>query len=636
MDVGGEADIWPLTEDWPGIDQLRENLVLKGVSVRVLEAGRLIDECVSLLRGKLLVWGLRLSELEVNGRTLRETLEVGWPGMSGWWLSSFTERNPLKTDVFFRLAQLNAIEVQLARSHYEQMVLFVPRGDLHDALARMAARHGVRVLPVEGVLRSNRLREVLVRCGSFAEAIFRLAQWLWAGFPFWLSARFGSVPREEDGRVLFLCYFPLLDRPAAMDGRFVNRFARPLQELLEQMRVPVEWLMMVVPFEGVGRWEAAVLSKRLRKAGTRIRFLYEFLSVSLLYRICRDFIQLFIRAAKALRQMRPGTLSNGVCVPEGEVFLRRLWERSFSGWVCLEGLLYLRLFEKIFQSSSGLNGCLYFAEMQVWEKALNAARHENAPSVRTIGFQHAAVSRNHFFYRMDPKNETTLRQSASHLLPDVLAVNGRRFKNSAEIQGLVDVRSVEAVRQLHIKKVINQRLGSKTHPPVVLLVGSIDVKETAAILSLVHAAFQEGRPFGFWIRPHPSTSREALLGRAGKASFDFSDAFRSEPLETLLSNASVVIGGETSVVIEALAHGCRVVAPVLNESLFLSPLDGQEHLYKKVYGPRELREAVLSGLATPMNGDEWNAARLFIEDSWDLDETLPGWRALLEEMRNAG
>lgn len=636
---GGEAHLLPLTDDWLLVSRWERSLAPRASRVRVLPAGRLFDDRVALLRERLGPWSAALGARAVGGKPLREELSFSGTRVSAWWFSLLSERNPLKTDVFFKVAQLLAVEELLASGTYGQIVPATADRTMNAALEAMARRHGLGVErapgPWAGRWTTAWVKQRIREGGRFlqtVDAFRRLARW-WAESRCLRRAMASASRRPfEVGALVFVTYFPFLDFEAAGRGRFVNRFAGPLQGLMDRLGIPVHWVWMVVPVEGVGVAGAARLGTALGGGGTAGHFLLEFLTGGVLRKALADWYHLRRRARRVLRSLPPPALSAGLGPPEAEPWLRILWRQSFFGWVALEGALYYRMFEKAFKSLSPASACLYFAEMQSWEKALNAARRSVPLPVPAVAFQHAAVSRNHFFYAPDPAELADAGKPFGHPFPDVFAVNGERARGALEALGGSRVRRLEAVRQLGLAGASARSFSEKRRPPAVLLVGSYDATETAALLALFQRAFPGTPPFPVGWRPHPSTNARALVREAGGAWAEWAARLRTEPLEDLLAESTVVIGGETSAVVEALAFGCRVVAPVLNRSVFLSPLDGHETVYKKVYGPVEFGTTVLAELQRPRDGAEELAWRRFVDQTWDLNAEMPRWKRLLEEL----
>jgi surface carbohydrate biosynthesis protein (TIGR04326 family) len=319
----------------------------------------------------------------------------------------------------------------------------------------------------------------------------------------------------------------------------------------------------------------------------------------------------------------------GFAVPEAGDLLRPLWRQSFVGWTGLSGILYYELFRKAFSHFRNAADCLYFLEMHAWEKALNAAKGTQNPGMRTIGFQHAAVSRNHFFYIHNAAETKRTGQAADLPLPDVFACNGQRPCDTFSRQGHPDVRPVEAVRELHLIPIVKHGFRPKAAPPVLLLVGSLDRWETQSMILLLHAAFPRREGFRIWLRGHPMFPSQRAFEGLELNPAEWGCELKEDPVHDLLAVATIVMGGESSVNLEALAYGCQVVAPVLNNAMFMSPLGGSEEFYHRVCDPEELRRAVKDILAGRSSRKSLQEARRLVEEHWNLDESLARWRELL-------
>src|SRR5205085_405864 len=112
-------DLLPLTDDWNLIKRTQERFTSNGSRVTLLQSAQLVEEQIAHLREKLITWSAQLGERRLGGKSLKEWFLLRGDKVSTWWFSLLSEKNPLKTDVFLRLAQIHAIQKQIQSERYD-------------------------------------------------------------------------------------------------------------------------------------------------------------------------------------------------------------------------------------------------------------------------------------------------------------------------------------------------------------------------------------------------------------------------------------------------------------------------------------------------------------------------------------
>ncbi len=296
----------------------------------------------------------------------------------------------------------------------------------------------------------------------------------------------------------------------------------------------------------------------------------------------------------------------------------------------MEGIIFFELYKKIFDYFSSASHCIYLAEMHAWENALNVAKRLRSQKVKTIGFLHTAISKNFFHYFHDYKEMKDDRKEIRLPLPDILACNGDIPFELMAKQRYPNLKKVEAIRYLYLNKHFSSIKSASdveinNNSPVLLVAGSIDHVETASLISLLNAAFPEEQRFKIWLKGHPALPIEGILKSLNIDSRKCGYEIKNNPIDTLLKDATIVMAGATTVGIEALAFGCKVILPFFSDQMFMSPLAGFDKFYNKVCNPQELKLIVKKLGKTGKSKDNWH----FISSFWYLDETLNKWDELL-------
>ncbi|MFC1644059.1 hypothetical protein ACFL5C_01895, partial [Candidatus Omnitrophota bacterium] len=622
----GRVDLFPLTSRWDVIHKVEDIFRFRGggTEVRSLGSAGLIDREVDVIREKVVKWSADLGNYRVSNRSLKEWFLLPGDEVSAWHFSLLAEKNTLKTDAFFRLAQLQAADKVISGDRYDLCIFSVSGKSFSLAVRMLLERHSVKILSISSSPPEKRsvkgsVKSFMDRPGVFG-ILLKVLICLSIRISRAVRTRLELGPAEKrieipDDPVLFVSYFPAVDKKAAEKGVLKNRYAVPLQEKLFRMKKRVVWIWMYVFIDGNTFGDALKFVDKFTGKGERNFLLDEFMSVGLLFRVLTLWahqIRVFLKIRKILPEE---ALYTGLTVPEGRILMSDLMADSFAGWTALEGILFFELYKKVFSLFSSSASCVYYSEMHAWEKALNAAKRLKAPSIKTTGFLHGSGVRNmfHFFYH---PNEVLQEGPLFLPLPDVLACNGDIPLDRVADCGYPGARKVESVRWLYINRYLD-RLGPSKKKDVLLVAGSIDRKETKALISCFHEAFPEPEGFEVWVKGHPSLPFEVILKEMGDGIAGSGYQIKHGPIDKLLDPARIVIVGSSTVALEALAAGCKVIIPVFSDSMFISLLAGFEKYYLKASSPSELRAAVKRFMEQDGESD-FNDTRDFITRFWCL------------------
>ena len=633
------VDLFPLTGNWRLVREVHRSLERAGVPVgEIVDTARLVEAETEILDGRLGEWSARVGRKEIDGRTVRESLLSPDGGVSSYWFGAVSERNPLKTDLFLRLAQANALQSRLTTCDYKACFVGLEDRYLRETVRQLGLRHQTLVI----VLRSRRAvrdlgSQLRLWCeqGSFFGQLV-LGMGAWIRFLYWrfLVGRAelqNSLISPERDQLLFVTYFPYLDLEAARSGRFHNLYAGPLHELFQQIGREVVWLLVYVKIDDKSFREAVALKRRLASEGECLYFIEEFLPYRLMIRAFVTWVRQIRRGRWLERRLSGEVLCEGLSEPTCSPIIRQLWWKSFAGPDGVQGLLYYEAFKSAFASFPGSRQCLYYCEMQGWEMALNAAARKINPRLKTVGYQHTAISRYFFPYFPSPSDVIHKTGRATDLpIPDVLACNGNVGRRLLSRVGYPQLVTVEAVRQVHLRPVLKRVTAPREGQPTFLVAGSIVRRETEAMLSLLSAALPRSDGLQIWLKGHPSLPLEEVLDALGIDLVQAGYQIKYGNIGDHLGSAWGVLVSTSTVAVEALAYGCEVIVPCVSTSLPLSPVVGSERYYHRVYTPEDLQEVVKNVAAGKCKvGVE--EKRSFVGDYWCLDPTLSRWSALLTE-----
>lgn len=632
--------LFPLSSDWRLIHDIKKAIhYLSGpnFNVELLESSKLIDHEVDLIRDKIYEWTADFGEIKIVGKSIKEWFLLPREKVSTWWFSLISEKNAFKTDAFFKLAQLNAIDKILVSNSMD--VCFVSHSEkfFQDSMTTICERYRLNLIRISSLRRKLRFKEKIKSYFNKQNiSSFVLKALIHFVFRAWRALRAKLVMGPIEGRanrrnnsVLFVSYFPAVNKRLAEKGILKNKFAVHLQEMLSKMDRKIIWIWMYADIDKHSFGDALKMARRFKKNGEANFFLDEFMSLRTLFEILGLWIRQFRIYLRLKKRIPAEAFYEYLSVPEGSVFIKNLMARSFIGWIGLEGILYFMLYKNVFSEFSFPSYCIYSLEMQNWEKGLNAAKKIMVPYLKSIGYQHASILQNlSYFYH--PNETAEDKGSLSLPLPDIFACNGDIPLSLVSKCKYPNVRIVEAIRFLYLNDYLKTS-NSSDKRNIVLIAGSTDKQETKALISLFHTAFPNPEGFVVWLKGHPALPFERILKELGINILNCGYKIKYEPIMKLFEHAKILIVGSTTVCLEGLARCCQVISPIFSDKMFMSPLKGYEEFYEKVYDPEELRNIVRKSFENDEKKPICDEAKKFVSRYWCLDPSLKRWKNILSQ-----
>jgi surface carbohydrate biosynthesis protein (TIGR04326 family) len=601
-------ELFPLTSSWNATAAwMAAAQGVPGIAaVDLADSPRALDDEARRMRTTLAEWVTRVGNTELAGVTLRRRLLVAGAPVSGWWFTPLAERNPLVSRFIVRLAQVRIVERRLTGS-IDRVAIALGTPALRVAVRTLAHAQGRvprDVLPIRwrdtAIERASRAAEpvkALIEAGRIAMRAVAARR------------RLGPYRPPADGATLFVTYFPAFDRTAAARGEFADRYLGAVRDLTRGRGEPDAWLTLPQPIDGATFGDALRLAASFPRE--RIAAWYQLLTPAAVWRGIgrwRRHAAVYRRFREDIERAAAGAFGSPAASPVIAGALRK----GFLGARALQAFLLHEAFDRALEPPARVARVIYCAEFQPWEAALCAAAA--ARGIPAIGFQHTTIPPNLYNYQRDRREFDAPPAEGGMPLPRVVAANGDRPAALLAALGLPGVRQVEAVRHAAVRDLPPRRTaGPRTS---IVLIGSIDPAETAAMLELAAAA----RPLlpepQYVFRPHPLGRRDAVQGWT----------CTSEPVADLLRSAAAAIVPSSSVAVEALATGCPIVQPIFADAIATGPLDDREGWHVAVSTPVQLAEALRRAMAEPPP-----AAEALVDAMWcRVTPGLPRWAAALD------
>lgn len=627
--LGSVVDLFALKTDTSQLERLKT-----ASGGTVLPSARLIDDEVRRMRSTVPLWSAAFAQRSVRGRRVIDRFMLRDGLLSAWWFNALAEKNPLKTDLFLHLAQLQAIASLLETGDYGAVVVAVDTPLLRDAVVRVGKRFGLRVsvsrTSSQAVSFRARAARWLRRPGPFAELALGCISlsYLVARA---LRVRLTLPPlrppvRDAD---LVVSFWAASDGPPLHSGPARNRYFEPLRALAAKRGRALTWLSFYVPTNGLSHREAVLAARRAIEDGEALYLAEEFVSLRGMVAALVQWSTLAVTYGLVSRSLGAKVLAEPFFVPEAEPLIRRAMRASCLGVDAVHSCWYHELLKASASFFAGASHCIYPAENQAWERSLNVALRRFSPGTRRVGFQHTTVAKSHFFYRFAGTEPRYENDPAGLPQPDVFVVNGRPHCDELRDSGYAGLVVGEALRHMHLGARFDEVSRAKPTPPLVLIAGSSAEAETLAMLQFCKSALESTAGYEVRFVSHPLLSTDVLC-RAGEAeTTPFANDTR--PIARVIDEAAIVIVATSSVWLDALSGGCRVAAVALPDALFADPFVGAPPNCQTVYSPEELRALVKDWTGHPLSGEDVAAAQAYVRGYWQLDEALPQWSKILYE-----
>ncbi|NQT49998.1 hypothetical protein HQ571_04850 [Candidatus Kuenenbacteria bacterium] len=599
----------------------------------IIESSKLIDSSVDTLRKKIHKSIAEIGNTNINKKTVKQWFKMPHNDCSTWWFSELSEKNTTKNPSFFKMAQVNTIYNQLSSHKIQSCLFFSDDSSFSKSLKQLCKKNSVsffsnitkkrKVLTARDIFKAcfDSDNTILIFFRALISLINRILRTIQARIT--LGAP-GKKSKNSNNELMFISYFPCVDPKKIQNDDLRNKFAIKLEDKIKKIGKKIIWLWLFAYVDDRSYKESLNLAKLLRQKGETGYLLDQFLTIkSLLKTIYIWFHQIliFTRIRRHLLKILVEKFS--------EInlnSLKRMCSRSFIGWPGLEAILHFELFQNVIKKFPAISKCIYLSEMHPWEVALNLSKNIVNPKLQTIGFQHAAISENYFFYYRHPLEFESITNK--YPAPDIVACNGdipfQKLLNSAYPR----VEKVEANRYMYLNNYFKNK-SPEQKENIVLVATSTDKKESEELITLAYSTFSKLKNFKIWFKGHPDLPIGKIL-KQEQIPIDNKFFFhKTNPIDTLLPQTTVLLVGDSSVAIEALAFGCKVIIPVSCNCMFLSPLKGFENLYYKIYNTNDLTD-IAQSLNQNVSHSNIEKAHEFIKQYWCLDENFARWEKLIK------
>lgn len=299
-----------------------------------------------------------------------------------------------------------------------------------------------------------------------------------------------------------------------------------------------------------------------------------------------DYIFAFLYPLRAIKLMPQRTYWEGLDLTP---LLRSEWYYHLTSLRSIEGLLKYRFAARLKEAGLSLRLIIDWFENQSIDKGANAGFRKFYPEVPLVGYM-TGFSK----YYMCMAHPTSEEYRAG-VLPQVVAVCGKGFTSSIKaFCPQIKVVTAPAFRHAWVWK--EDSMQSDPKYTTVLVALSLLYEECVDSLKACIDALRHDLPprVRFWLKPHPcSVPLEKIIKKAG---ITLPPEFRiiSGDFPGWMEKADIIVGNESSTVLEALARGIPaiVIGHRSRVTMHSIPDAVPLGLWQLCFTPREVAEAI--------------------------------------------
>jgi surface carbohydrate biosynthesis protein (TIGR04326 family) len=567
------------------------------------------------LRSVFLTWVHNLGQTQVIGKSLIEQLTVV-DGLSHWWMTLLAEKSVYKSDINTAIKILALEEIiyglnpSIVCVESDDPILTRSAEDLCRKLGWKFKKDKPTYL-IKWYIPDIALSALQFIIGGAYLASYYI-----------LRGNVKNVPvrNNDSGKSVFICsYLSNLDIPKAKNGEFESGYWQGFEKHVKSNKIYVSWLQIFYKHKDVPNTNVAgKIISQLNSGKDNVGWHYlleSFINLSVLCQVVICWIKLSYKLFK-LRGIKSQFQPNGYKVSLWPT-LRQDWYGSLVGRSCIKSLFYQNLFDRVFGDKPYRCNGFYLCENQSWEIAMLYAWRKHC-SGKIFGVVHGTVRFWDLRYFEDPRSYEVGEQNQKPM-PDLMVINGYAAYKNLLNSGFPEkyLYRCEALRYNYLYDQIDER---KNRLPQysqgkLLLLGDYLREPTNLMFDVVMEAGLSSH-YEITYKPHPNQSF------IGEEYHDLRLKFSTEPLSNLLRMHEVILAPyPTSAAVDAYCLGLKVIILLDCNAFNLSPLRGWPDVYF-IRSAEDLKGVLLHSPPP--------TCKLGIKNYFDLDPSIPRWKALLE------
>ena len=529
-----------------------------------------------------------------RGKNFRKYFEYGKQYASSWWTSLIAEKNPFKTDSYHNLIKFLTIEKLIIQNECDHIVFDIRCAELSHAI-EANKKNGKYVYRD---LKDHRKNYDL---GCFLKNFIKgIKSYLYLLYKFFITKinmkrKISKERIVQNAKYMAITYFPLIDKDALKEKKFINKYFGPMQAALEdKYGDKFIWLALTLDMDGFDFKKSIQLGKKINEWGHQFIFIEEWMTLKNLLSVMIRYLYMTVKFLIKIPYLKKNFNYPGNRKKLWQIF-KNDWFSSFSGEVLINGLMHYALFESISRKLNKDAIVTYLAENQAWEKAMNASFHRNQ-HVKTVGMIHTTAPFLYmpyfdFKYASNKQPDSSLAMPA----PDYIACNGNNaFKlfsdsDSGNIQSFLWF----ATRYQYLKKKSEESTPwADRQNNILVSITATMPNQAREMLLYINEAFSGHKGYNVIIKEHYAYPLKSLLKRLNLKLDENIFSISNEETSKLLCSAKAMVVYDSSISLDSIAFGCPVIIPRLSSVVNTNPLSGVSDIPIYVNSPKELKLAV--------------------------------------------
>ena len=628
----------PITTDEDIISDAFTGLSQSGeYRVEILPFLKYFDETAFSERENFIKFVSFLGERSVSaGENIKKYFRYPGSGFSAWWLSSIVEKDPLKSDSYHNLIRLLTVLRLIEERGEKNVTLDTAFEKFSRAMMDNAKCMGFNCLDFNNLKGRPEAVELTVNLLKGVKLYIRLIFKVFI-LRFYMRGLEFRKKVLQNARYAAITYFPLVDREALKQRKFIDRYYNSLQAALENKhKDEFVWFAMDSDIGNFNFKDRVKLGRALNNWGYPLYFIEEWIGVRGFYSIFAHYARFMRRFAGKLRYFRQNTVYSDKRIDIWQI-LKEDWFSSFFGSTLMSGIIYHEAFKNIVKGFRTETAVTYLAENKAWERALNYALSEEKKA-RSLAIVHTSVPLLvlEFFNHPDEIRKGA-QEEFSMPNPDFLACNGRIPLELFKKSGWDDDRAFLwfAIRYQHLKEHLKNNIPWQTRRNDIVVALSYSATESGELLRYVYQALRGIKGVRVTIKGHYALSMEALVKKLGLDFAGENIIFSDEPMEKLLPYAKAMIVTGSSASLDSIAFGCPVVIPKLSSVVDMNPLSGTGNFHTYAWSPKELRNIIVDIIAKKEPLFHYDKGKKFVEDYFEFFDSRDDLMEKIEDRLTA-
>lgn len=260
-------------------------------------------------------------------------------------------------------------------------------------------------------------------------------------------------------------------------------------------------------------------------------------------------------------------------------------KRNYRIFEIKSNIIYYYYIKRLIEQIN-IDTFVFTFENHSWEKMSVLAFKKYSPKTKTIGYQHASISKSYLNFFPSEFEKAIIP------LPDKIISLGTETKRILEKYGRYPEDRIRVGCALRFEYLHNSKKFDRKKRNFIFVPLTISKYESTKLINFIHNSLSADKKYKVILRSHPATPFSGIEKELG---FKLSENFQASTNVSMLDDfekSDIVLYTGTTVCMEALMMGLPVIHIDLGEPISVDPLFGCDYLKWTVKHPDELIPAI--------------------------------------------